>query len=137
MKELVRSILLIAAFTGILAVAIPCTAAEEDVGQHVGSVVVPPGFSAKEVQDAIVFALGVRRWSLREKTDGRVVGHLIQRGNEAILTLKFDSSRIEMFCEGWKIDSETGARRRRDLPRGWIKNVKEDVLDILKRRAAQ
>lgn len=42
-----------------------------------------------------------------------------------------------MFCEGWKIDGKTGATRGRDLPRGWIKNVKEDVLDILRRRAAQ
>ncbi|HEY5551533.1 MAG TPA: hypothetical protein VIK52_06580 [Opitutaceae bacterium] len=137
MNALLRSVWLIPTVAGFLASAVPCIAAEEDLGEHVGSIVVPQGFSSEEVQDAIVFAFGVRRWSLKEKTDTHVVGHIKQRSNEAILTLKFNASKIEMFCEGWKIDKDTGARRGTDLPHGWIKNIKEDVDDILKRRATQ
>lgn len=116
--------------------AVQAAVAGPEHGEPVGTIPVPANLTAEDVQDAIVMALGVRRWSLREKAPERIVAHIKQRSNEAILTLAYGSSRIEMFCVGWKIDEKSGARRKPELPRGWIKNVKEDIAKNLSRKLA-
>lgn len=108
-------------------------AAEDDVGQSAGYVVVPTGITTTEVQDAIVMALGGRGWGIKSNNDDRVVAYLKHRGNEAQLTLVYSTSKIDIFCLGWEINKHTGARGKPEIPRGWIKNIQSDITKILAR----
>lgn len=97
-----------------------------EAGQSVGSVPVPAGLTLAEVKEIAAISLVQRQWTVKEKTDNRVVGYLKHRGIEATLTLTFDTNAIQLFCEGWKINKE-GVRQKPELPDGWINNIKKDL----------
>lgn len=120
-----RAVAIVAAF---LFAGLPAAfAAEEDIGNYAGTVVVPEGVTQEQVQRAIVAALIGREWGVRKKSDGIVVGHLKHRSNEAILTLLYDDTKVDLHCVGWAINKSTGERRRPEQPAGWLKNIRKDI----------
>jgi hypothetical protein len=84
-----------------------------------------------QVQDLITAVLLAREWEVREKANGHVVGHIKRRSSEAVLTLVYDAELIQMYCEGWKIDKQSGAHLRPELPTGWIENIRNDLTERL------
>ena len=120
-------------FLSLFAVTVRAAAADDDIGQSAGYVVVPSGTSATEVQDAIVMALGGRGWGVKSNAGDRVVAYLKHRSNEAQLTLVYSTSKIDIFCLGWEINKNTGARGKPEIPKGWIKNLQSDITKTLSR----
>ena len=80
-------------------------------------------------------SLGERGWGIKSNTGDRVVGYLKHRSNEAQLTLVYSTSKIEIFCVGWEINKNTGARVKPEIPKGWIKNIQADITKVLARTA--
>lgn len=132
--RLIRPAVLAVVFSLLFSlVASTAIADESELGEAVGTVAVPSGLSADEVKDAIVSALAGRQWGIKSKSDGRVVGYLKHRSNEATVTLVYDTSSIELYCVGWAINKRTGERKKPEQPRGWLKNIQADVTKILNR----
>ncbi len=96
-------------------------------GPLVGTVAVPEGLSSSQVKDVIITSLIAREWTVKEKTSDYVIGYLNHRGNEATLTLVYDSKQILMYCDGWLVEKSTGRRIKPELPKGWIANLKKDL----------
>ncbi len=109
------------------------TAAEK--GETVGLLIVPDGLKAEEIKEAIVVSFIERGWTVKEKSNSKVVGHINQRGNEAFLTLTFDKKEINLTCEGWKV-SKTGERQKPELPKSWIEYIKKDVTKRMNLKAS-
>ncbi len=109
----------------LLCFAAPARAAAE-AGKSFGSVPVPAGLSLPDVKEAIVVSLVQRSWTVAEKTDTKIVGTLKHRGIDATITLTYNASSVEIYCEGWKID-KAGVRTKPDIPDGWAENIKKDV----------
>ncbi len=129
-----RSFLVLAAFaTAFFAQSKAVAADEADLGQPAGSVAVPEGLSAKEVQGAIIASLIGRQWTVQSKTDERVIGYLKHRSNEATLTLVYDATKIELYCVGWAINKKTGERQKPEQPEGWLKFIRGDIAKNLAR----
>lgn len=110
--------------------------ASTDAGKSFGSVSVPAGLSAADVKEVIVVSLVQRSWTVTEKTDTKVVGTLKHRGVDATITLTYNASSVEIYCEGWKID-KAGVRGKPDIPDGWAENIKKDVNKRLNLSAAR
>jgi len=117
----------------LFAMTVRAAAADDDAGQSAGYVVVPSGTTVTEVQDAIVMALSGRGWGIKSNAGDRVVGYLKHRSNEAQLTLVYSTSKIDIFCLGWEINKNTGARGKPEIPKGWIKNLQSDITKTLSR----
>ena len=133
----VRCTVLVAAISFLFSFGAAAAApAGADLGQPAGSIVVPSGMTAAEVQTAIVAALSGRQWLVTEKTTDRVVGYIKHRKNEATLTLIYDTSKIELYCVGWRIDKTTGEREKPEQPKGWIKYIEKDLTRNLNRGTA-
>jgi hypothetical protein len=96
-------------------------------GTQVGTLRLANGMDSARVQDMICSVLFARGWEVKEKANDHVVGHIKHRGSEAVLTLVFDSKLIQMYCEGWKIDKNSGSHIKPQLPDGWIENVRDDL----------
>ena len=113
--------------------AVSSIAADDNIGQAVGSVVIPAGISASQVKDTIIRAFTGREWGIKSEAEDRVVGYLKHRSNEAQLTLIFDHQKIDLFCLGWQINKKTGEREKPELPTGWINNIKSDITKLFNR----
>lgn len=100
-------------------------------GEHFATIVVPSGLAAGDVQDAIVATLLGREWGVRSKADGQVVGYLRHRGNEATVTMTYDTSKVDIYCVGYEIDKSTGAREKPDQPKNWLKYLQNDLMKNL------
>ena len=127
-----RCALLATAFILVLAAAAPAHA-EENIGKLTGSLPVPAGLSKGDVKDAIVMSLSSREWGIKAKTDERVVGYLKHRSNEATVTLIYDATKIDIYCTGWAIDKKTGERKKPEIPEGWLKYIKGDIVKAFNR----
>ncbi len=112
-------------------------AVNDQLGEHAGTVPVPAGLSKSQVQDDIVMVLSSREWGIKEKTDDQVVGYLKHRSSEATVTLVYDTTKVDLFCVGWKIDKSTGVREKPEQPTGWLKNIKADLTKIFNKAATQ
>ena len=102
-----------------------------------GTVSIPAGLSKSEVQNDIVKVLSGREWDIKAKDDASVVGYLKHRSNEATVTLVYDSASVEIYCVGWSIDKHTGERKEPQLPKGWLKYIRADLIRIFNKAAAQ
>lgn len=109
----------------------PARNAYQPAGTQVGTLRVPNKMEPSQVQNTIATVLLNREWQVTEKADGHVVGHIKHRSHEAVLTLVYDHDLIQLYCEGWKIDKETGAHLKPDLPDGWIENIRNDLTERL------
>jgi len=96
-------------------------------GIQVRALNVSKGLEPARVRNAIASVLVAREWEVTEQTDEHVVGHIKHRRSEAFLTLVIDVGQIRFYCEGWKIDKNTGARIKPELPESWIDNIKNDL----------
>jgi hypothetical protein len=126
-----RFLALLAAF--VAALAAPAFADEK--GQPVGTLIVPDGLSTDEIKEAIALSFAGRGWTIKERTNSKVVGHINQRGNEAFLYVAYNKKEITLRCEGWEV-SKTGERRKPEIPKGWVDNIKKDVTKRLNMKAA-
>ena len=96
-------------------------------GTQVGTLQLAKGMAPAQVQDLICSVLLAREWDVQEKAGDHVVGHIKHRSSEAVLTLVYEPGRIEMFCEGWKIDKTSGSHLKPELPNSWIENIRNDL----------
>lgn len=96
-------------------------------GDLYATVQIPSGLSNTEVQKAIVAAVASRGWILTARKEHLVAAHLKHGEHEAQVTLPFDVSQAAIYCVGWKINERTGVRERPALPKGWLKNMQEDL----------
>jgi hypothetical protein len=129
-----RSFFVMTAFAVAFFVHAKAVGADEaDLGQPAGSVAVPEGLSAQQVQNAIIASLAGRQWTIQSKTDERVVGYLKHRSNEATLTMVYDTTKIELYCVGWAINKKTGERKKPEQPEGWLKFIRGDLAKNLGR----
>jgi len=100
---------------------------DDEIGEHFESVPVPEGMTKEEIRDAIASVFAARTWIVKQKTDRRVVGYLKHRGNEATATLMFDGDQVEIYCVGWALNRR-GERAKPEQPRGWLGNLKKDLV---------
>ena len=105
-------------------------------GTQVGTLRVPNKMEPAQVQNTIAAVLLNREWQVTEKADGHVVGHIKHRSSEAVLTLVYDRELIQLYCEGWKIDKETGEHLKPALPDSWIENIRNDLTERLGQTSA-
>lgn len=139
-RSLLRASLLLAALVLPLALATTAKAGFEDIketGELIATIQVPAGFTKAEVQEAIASTLLGRQWGVKSKEDGSVVGYLKHRSNEAKVTLIYDTTKVELFCIGWQIDKKTGVREKPEQPKGWLKNIQNDLTKHFNRITTQ
>ena len=111
----------------------PVSAAEK--GEPVGTLIVPDGLSSDEIKEAIALSFAGRGWTIKDKTSKEVVGHINQRGNEAFLYVAYTKKEINLRCEGWEV-SKTGERKKPEIPKGWVDNIKKDITKRMNMKAA-
>lgn len=109
----------------------------QGTGELVATVAVPSGFSSAEVQEAIVASLAGRQWGLKAREEGTVIGYLKHRSNEAKVTFKYDTSKVDLYCIGWQVHKKTGVREKPELPSGWLKNLQADLTKHFNRITTQ
>lgn len=101
-------------------------AADDDAGQNVASITVSPKLTKADVEQAIQQALVSRKWIVKDKSDGTVVAHYERGKNSATLTIRYDSTKIDIYA--------VGQARGGGLPTRWIDGLKKD-LDVFLGRA--
>jgi hypothetical protein len=117
-------------FVGALALAAYTTAARaaDDAGAPtaaqsgelaLGSIAVPDGLTAAQVQQVVVRALVGRRWIIQDKTEGKVVAHYEHGKNAATLTITSDEKMIEI--------RGAGQARKGGFPTRWLDYLKKDI----------
>lgn len=114
---------------------VSAASASDDMGQHFTTIGVPSGLNEEAVKDVLIRALAGRQWTLKAKDGDRVVGYLKHRRNEAQVTFVYDASQIQVFCKGWQIDKNTGARQKPEQPAGWLKFLQKDINRMLTEKA--
>lgn len=125
---LFRLILLVAALLAPTKfVSLACADDTEERGELFATMSVPADFTMANVQEAIVNTLIGRQWGVKSKDEGLVVGYLKHRSNEAKVTLVYDTTKVEIYCVGWQINKKTGAREKPEQPKGWLKNIQNDL----------
>lgn len=103
----------------------------QPTGTQVGTLRMPRRMEPAQVQDAIAAVFRGRGWDVTEKADDHMIGHIKHRSTEAVLTVVYDADLIQLYCEGWKIDKQTGAHLKPELPDSWIENVRNDLNERL------
>ena len=106
---------------------IPTPSDFKPAGIQVGWLHLAGGLDSVRIRDMITDVLLAREWEVKESSDDHVVGHIKHRSSEAVLALVFDSRQIRLYCEGWKIDKQSGTHIKPQLPDSWIENIKEDL----------
>lgn len=137
-RSFIKLAALVAAFVLVVG-ATTAARAQDDAGpgQFVAAIDVPAGLSKEDVQGTIVMVLSSRAWALKAKEDGKVVGYLKHRSNEATVTLTYDDKKISLYCVGYEINKKTGERKKPELPNGWLNNIKGDLNKRLNQATAQ
>lgn len=120
----------------LLSLALPgAVQADDDLGPLADTLYVPDGATREDCKEVVAYSLAARGWTVRERTDERVIGYLKHRGNEAIATFILRDDTIEFYCLGYAID-KNGNRKKPEQPRGWIGNLTRDINKRLGMRAA-
>ncbi len=94
-------------------------------------IAVPSGYKKADVQQVILDALMKRQWVIKDKSDGKVVGYLNHRSQEATITLTYDEKEIQISCEGYEIDKSTGAHKQAIRPDRWLKYLRIDINKLM------
>ncbi len=100
--------------------------AADDPGTLAGTVVVPDGLKAADVQKAIVTGTSARGWALKAKENGRIVLFLEQGGWRSTMTLTYDTKEIKIFSNSGKPD-KNGVIKKPAIPESWVKYMKQDL----------
>ncbi|MBL9202372.1 MAG: hypothetical protein JNL39_17815 [Opitutaceae bacterium] len=130
-----RSLPRFLALVAMVFAALASPAFANEKGESVGTLIVPDGLSTDEIKEAIALSFAGRGWTIKERTNSKVVGHINQRGNEAFLYCSFNKKEIQLRCEGWEV-SKTGERKKPEIPKGWVDNIKKDVTKRMNMKAA-
>lgn len=120
----------------VLVLAGPAAWAADEKGKSVGKLTVPAGLDADEVKNAIALSFFGREWTVEEKTGSRVVGHINHRGIESILTVESGTKELTLYCVGWNVN-KAGERKKPEIPKGWVENIKKDVTKRMNATAAK
>lgn len=100
--------------------------AADDPGALAGTVIVPDGLKAADVQKAIITGTAARNWALKEKTNGRIVLFLESGGWRSTMTLTYDAKEIKIFSNSGKPD-KAGVIKKPAIPESWVKYMKQDI----------
>ncbi|MBL9189393.1 MAG: hypothetical protein JNK23_18060 [Opitutaceae bacterium] len=100
--------------------------AAPDPGTLAGTVVVPDGLKAADVQKAIVVGTSARGWALKAKENGRIVLFLEQGGWRSTMTLIYDTKEVKIFSDSGKPD-KNGVIKKPAIPESWVKYMKQDI----------
>jgi hypothetical protein len=105
------------------------SAANDSVeGQAGGTVVVPEGLKASDVQHSILEAASGRGWTVVSKDDNKVVIHLAQGRWVSELSLVYNPSEVQIF-------SRSTRNGKPGLPEDWIKYLKQDLVKSMNTKA--
>lgn len=96
------------------------SAADGDYGVPAATIIVPAGLSAAEVQRCILEAGAGRGYTIRDKSDEKIVLFLEQGKWIANLTLVFDTKEVQIYSKSTK----SGKPK---LPEDWLKFLKKDI----------
>lgn len=91
-----------------------------------GTVVVPDGLKAADVQKAIILAGTGRGWTVKEKGDDKVVLFLEQGGWRSTLTLAYSTKEIALTSNSGKVNKQ-GVVQKPAIPESWVKYIKQDL----------
>ena len=103
-------------------------------GMSAGTIIVPDGVKAADVQQAILLAGSGRGWAVKEKDGGKVVLFLEQSGWRSTMTLTFDAKEIQIMSDSGKVDKKTNAIKKQELP-SWLRYLKQDITRNLGQKA--
>lgn len=106
----------------------PAAAAETGDGQMAGTVVVPEGLKAGDVQRSILEAASGRGWTVRSKDDNKVSIALENGRWAALLNLVYDTKEVQIY-------SKSTRNGKPALPEDWIKFLKQDITKSLNTKA--
>lgn len=105
------------------------SAADSSDGQLAGTVVVPDGLKASEVQRSILEAATGRGWTIKSKGDDGKVALFLENGRwVALLHLVYDTKEIQIY-------SKSTRNGKPGLPEDWIKYIKQDVTKSMNAKA--
>lgn len=116
--------LVLAFFSGRLGAATPNDSAA--YGQHAATVQVPDSLGLPDIQQAIFIAATGRGWTVKERTEGRIVLFLEQRGWRSTLTLLYSATEVNVYSDSGKTDSN-GRIKKQEIPASWVKFLKQDI----------
>ncbi|HEU5079161.1 MAG TPA: hypothetical protein VFT72_08100 [Opitutaceae bacterium] len=107
--------------TWLLAIGAELRAADApDYGTAAGSIVVPAGITAKDVEKCILEAAIGRGWTIQTHETGKVVIALDQDKWSSRLTLLYTTTDVNIFSKS----TRSGKPR---LPETWINFLKRDI----------
>ncbi|MGH7996846.1 MAG: hypothetical protein ACREFX_10880 [Opitutaceae bacterium] len=95
--------------------------------EWVGSVALPPALSPGGAQRAIFAALANRQWTVVSVTPGVIVAHLLHRHIDATLTIRYSSSRVDIYAESYLVGHHPQDRILPYVRRDWIHNLEHDI----------
>lgn len=98
----------------------------EAIGLPAGTVIVPDGLKAADVQQSILLAGTGRGWTVKDRADGKVVLFLEQGGWRSQLTLTYDTKEIQIVSNSGKTD-RNGVIKKPAIPESWVKYLKQDL----------
>lgn len=90
------------------------------------SLVVPDSLSPEVVQRAILVAGVGRGWTIKDKTDGKVVLFLEHGGWRSTLTIAYDGRLVNIFSNSAKLN-RNGVPKKYAVPENWVKYIKQDI----------
>jgi hypothetical protein len=102
-------------------------AAEASEGQPAGTVIVPDGLKASDVQHSILEAAIGRNWTVKSKDDGRV--KIFQENGRwvSLLTLVYDTKEVQIYS--------SSTRSGKPAVPDWIKYLKQDLTKSMNAKA--
>ncbi|MGH8019201.1 MAG: hypothetical protein ACREIA_13085 [Opitutaceae bacterium] len=99
---------------------------EEEIGQFFDRLLIPDGMSKEDIQAVLGEVLLGREWTVKQKTDRRVVGHILHGGAEATVTMRFGGEAVEIYAFGWDLDRR-GNRVEPYYPERWLRYLRKDL----------
>ncbi len=99
---------------------------EEELGEFFDRIPIPAGMSKEDIQDMLAKVFLGRGWTVEQKTDRRVVGHLVHGGAEATVTMRFGGEAVEIYSYGWDLNRR-GERVKPFQPTRWLRYLRKDL----------
>ena len=87
-----------------------------------------PGESTATIRSAVITAARHRGWDVTEQEDGRIRAYLKHRTSESTLFFDVAGTTVDIYSVSYEIDKKTQARKGREEPEGWIRNLHKDLL---------
>jgi hypothetical protein len=117
-----KTLRLLTAFWLLLFSAAFAKAADDgaDYGTPAGTIVVPAGLTAAEVQRCLLEAAAGRGWTIRKRDDEKVVIYLENKRWVANLTLVYNTEQVQIYSKSLR----SGKPK---VPEDWIEFLKKDA----------